>query len=217
MTIVHLLRTVVGSHAGARVVALTFDDGPDPESTPTILGHLARAGARATFFLIGRNVARHPGLTRDITAAGHAIGNHAFTHRNLARSNLVAVARELRRCDRVIFRATGIRPSIMRPPYGYQRARTFLAARALGFRVIHWSVSAEDWLGDPPAAVAARVLGATAPGSIILLHDGQPPTVAALPAILDGLASQGYGFVTVPELLRLRPLATSVWLTAGPP
>src|SRR5262249_46062725 len=78
------LRTVVGSRSGAQVVALTFDDGPDPASTPAILRELARREARATFFLLGRSVTAHPGLARAIAEAGHAIGNHAFTHRNLA-------------------------------------------------------------------------------------------------------------------------------------
>ena len=208
------LRTVVGSRSGARVVALTFDDGPDPRSTPALLERLARHGARATFFLLGRNVAAHPGLARDIAGAGHAIGNHAFTHRNLAPFHPLEVARELRRCQDAIARAAGTRPRIMRPPYGFQRARTFLTARLLGFRVVHWSVSGDDWHGDPPTVVAERVLGAAEPGSVVLLHDGQPPTVAALPAILDGLARRGFGFVTVPELLRLRPLATAPWLIA---
>jgi peptidoglycan/xylan/chitin deacetylase (PgdA/CDA1 family) len=209
------LRTVIGSRSGEQVVALTFDDGPDPGSTPAILRHLARFDARATFFLLGQNVSAHPGLARAIAEGGHAIGTHAFTHRNLAHCDPLEVIRELRRCQRAIEDATGERPRIMRPPYGFQRARTFLMARALGLRVVHWSVSGEDWLGHPPEAVCERVLSAAAPGSVVLLHDGQPPTVAALPMILEGLSRRGHRFVTVPELLRLRPLATASWLIAN--
>jgi len=210
------LRSVIGSRSGEPVVALTFDDGPDPHSAPAILAHLARREARATFFLLGQNVIAHPGLARAIAEAGHAIGNHAFTHRNLAHCALPEVVRELRRCQRAIEQATGRRPTIMRPPYGFQRARTFLTARALGLRVVHWSVSGEDWLGHPADAVGERVLSHAAPGSVVLLHDGQPPTVAALPGILEGFSRRGYRFVTVPELLRLRPLATTAWLIAHP-
>jgi peptidoglycan/xylan/chitin deacetylase (PgdA/CDA1 family) len=210
-----LFRSVIGSRSGERVVALTFDDGPDPESTPAILRELARFGAHATFFLLGRNVARHPGLARDIVDVGHVVGNHAFTHRNLALCSALEVVRELRGCQGAIAAATGTRPRIMRPPYGFQRARTFLTARALGLRVVHWSVSADDWLGDPAPVVADRVLGATRPGSVVLLHDCQPATVDALGAILTGLHADGYAFVTIPELLALRRVATAAWLIAA--
>ena len=104
----------------------------------------------------------------------------------------------------------------MRPPYGFQRATTFVTARALGLRVIHWSVSGDDWRCDPPDVVAKRVVDATQPGHVVLLHDGQPATTAALPEILETLSHRGYGFVTVPELLALPHVATKPWLIAHP-
>src|SRR5690606_19177353 len=120
-----------------------------PESTPHILDMLELYDVKATFFLLGQNVAEHPQIARAIVKRGHAIGNHTFNHPRLADLNPVQVARELRRCQRTIQDAVGSRPALMRPPYGAQSPSAALTARMLGHTIVHWSVSGDDWLGDP--------------------------------------------------------------------
>lgn len=213
-----LFRTVVGIETSERVAALTFDDGPDPEWTPRILETLGRHAAKATFFLIGRNVDAAPDIARRIVNEGHAVGNHTFSHPLLADCSPLKVAMELAACQRSIARATGQSPSLMRPPFGAQRVDTYVTARVLGYDVVHWSASTDDWLGDSADTMARRVLPATAPGGILLLHDKlEPPptgptpesdaladrsaTVEVLNLIIRPLQQDGYRFVTIPELL----------------
>lgn len=224
-----LCRTVVGVETTERIVAITFDDGPDPRWTPAILETLARHGARGTFFVLGLNVAREPELTRRIIAGGHALGNHTNTHPCLADLSPGQIAEELGACRRAIESATKTTPRLMRPPYGAQRVDTYVTSRALGYRVIHWSAAGVDWEGDPGALVAERVLNKLTPGGIVLLHDswqrkpGEPPgdrdalladrtpTIEALEVILESGARDGFRFVTVPELLALGPARRERW------
>jgi peptidoglycan/xylan/chitin deacetylase (PgdA/CDA1 family) len=215
------LRSVVAGDPGTRRAAITFDDGPTPGETTLILDVLSKYGVPATFFLLGRNVVRYPEIVRAAVAAGHAIGNHTFDHPHLPSCSTGQVVREVRRCQQAIRNATGLSPSIMRPPYGAQDAATFLAVRAMGYEVVHWSASGQDWQGDPAVVVADRVLSAIAPGRIILLHDhlepppGQAtwrddqqsvrdrtPTAEALERIIVTLKADGYSFVTIPDMLR---------------
>lgn len=225
-----LLRTVVSSRTKTNVVALTFDDGPDPASTPAVLDVLDRFEAEATFFVLGRNVAAHPELARRIVGVGHAIGNHSFSHPDLRRCGAVQIAGEFIRCARALRRATGVRPRFLRPPFGFQSPAAGLIARALGYTVTHWSISANDWRGEPAAVLVDRVLSQLQPGAIILLHDAlEPPpesstlvvsydrvaTVDALPRIIEGIRNEGYRLVTVPQLLCLAPVATVTW-DSGP-
>lgn len=223
-----LFPTVVGVETPERLAALTFDDGPDPEWTPRVLETLARHGALGTFFLLGRNVDAAPDIARRVVAEGHAIGNHSYSHPCLADCHPLTVARELKMCQRAIRRATGQSPHLMRPPFGAQSVDTYLTARVLGYEVVNWSVSSDDWLGDAAEVLAARVVPALAPGGIILLHDKlEPPptgptpesarladrtaTVAALDLIITPLKAQGYRFVTVPALLAAGRVRRQRW------
>jgi peptidoglycan/xylan/chitin deacetylase (PgdA/CDA1 family) len=223
-----LFPTVVGVETSERVAALTFDDGPDPEWTPRVLDTLARHGARGTFFLLGRNVDAAPDIARRVVDEGHAIGNHSYSHPCLADCHPLTVARELRKCQRAIRHATGQTTHLMRPPYGAQMVDTYLTARTLGYEVVNWSVSSDDWLGDPAETLAQRVVPTLAPGGIILMHDKlEPPptgptpesaaladrsaTVAALDLIIAPLKAQGYRFVTVPTLMAAGRLRRQRW------
>lgn len=218
-----LLGTVVGVRTAEPVAALTFDDGPDPESTPPLLDLLTRHGARATFFLVGRRAAQAPELVARIAAEGHAVGNHSWDHPALPRLPAAAVTDQLRRTRDAL---GDPRPRLMRPPYGDQSLASYLAARRLGYRVIAWSVVGADWLDDDGQAIAARVLAGLRPGAIVLLHDSlcsyateshrdRGPMLAAVAEVLA--ARPEWRFVTVPELLARGRPRRRYWIQATDP
>jgi len=191
---------------GAKGVVLTFDDGPDPTSTPRALDALDAAGAKATFFVIGKKAEQHPDVVRDILARGHAVGLHSYAHDRLfAMRGARAWRRDLKRGSRVLEEITGDRPKLFRPPIGHTVPHTPRVVRALGLRVIGWDVSARDGIRATPSHVARRVLDGARDGSIVLLHDAsergthEPAGVAALPAILEGLAKKGLAVVPLSE------------------
>jgi len=189
----------------AHTIALTFDDGPNPAVTPQLLDLLDRYDARGTFFLIGRYVRTCPALAAEIAARGHSIGNHTDTHPNLLWQSRRRILDELERCDESIAAATGQRPRIMRPPYGYRCPQLHAAARDAGFgRPVLWSRSARDWRPQQKAQVIER-LRAIRDGDIVLLHDGchaalgadRRHTVRALEYWLPRWKAQGLACVSV--------------------
>ncbi len=192
------------------VVALTFDDGPRDPDTAQILDVLRDHGVVAMFFLIGENVARHPGLARRIVREGHAIGNHSFTHRSLPTLADAQIRAEIERAAEAIRRATGLRPWLLRPPYGTMDSRlrgpnSIPADR--GHTVILWSVQARDWSTRSAQRVALRTLTQVRPGSIVLLHDGggaRDHVVTATRWMVANLSRRGFRLVTVPELLAMQ-------------
>ena len=217
-----LLRRLYGSTVAVRtdekLIALTFDDGPDPDSTPRLLEVLARHGATATFFMVGARAARHPELVERIAAAGHEIGNHSWDHPSLPRLSSELVADQLRRA-RTVLAPRG--RALMRPPYGHQDLRTHRVARRLGYRPVFWNVSGEDWQGTDAETIAGKVLDKAGPGSIVLLHDSlctfedpafrdRAPTIAAVEMIIE--RRPGYRFVTVSELLRRGAAVDRYWV-----
>ncbi|MFC4588885.1 polysaccharide deacetylase family protein [Sphaerisporangium corydalis] len=185
--------------AAARCVALTFDDGPGPD-TGALLDALARYGARATFFTLGASAEAQPALMRRMAAARHLVAGHAWSHRDLATLDVRQISDELSRTQIAIGATTGRTPPLMRAPYGGVTPQVAESARALGLAIIGWSVDAADARDPDPASVARRATAGVRPGSIVLMHDGGHATVAALPRILTALAARGYVFVTVPEL-----------------
>ncbi len=224
------LRSVVAGDGTKKVVAITFDDGPHPVDTPRMLDVLASHQVPATFFLLGRNVVAHGDVARAVVRAGHDIGNHTHDHPHLPSCSLQQVVSEVRRCQRAIRDATGLSPTIMRPPYGAQSAQSFLAIRALGYEIIHWSASGQDWLGEDASTIAGRVMQGMLPGRIVLLHDNlkpppgqqawrpeqaplrdRTPTADALDHLVRTLRRDGYGFVTITELLRLGTPVRRSW------
>ncbi|HVA56875.1 MAG: polysaccharide deacetylase family protein [Gemmatimonadaceae bacterium] len=189
-----------------RVVALTFDDGPNPEATPPILDALARAGAHATFFILGRHAERWPALVRRIRDDGHAVGNHGYYHRKLHFKSPAYVRDDLTRGVDAIAQACGARPALFRAPHGFRSPWVNSIARSLGERVIGWSLGV--WDSDRPGAdvIAQRTVDGARPGSILLLHDGdgydpvgdRRQTAEAVPQVLSALEGRGYRFVPVP-------------------
>jgi peptidoglycan/xylan/chitin deacetylase (PgdA/CDA1 family) len=196
--------TVTHASRDHRRVALTFDDGPDPQRTPALLDALAELGAPATFFLLGRQVDAHPALAARIAREGHELGNHTYSHRYLPLARSHSVALELAATDAAIARATGIVPALARPPYGGRSPRNVRAFARQSKRLVLWDVNSFDWKGAPAPAIARRVLDRTRPGSIILLHEareGGESTIDAVRLLVPALRARGLELATVSDIL----------------
>jgi peptidoglycan-N-acetylglucosamine deacetylase len=179
-------------------LALTFDDGPDPDATPAVLEALDHLGVTATFFMLGGQVVRHPEIAAAVVAAGHEAAVHGFTHRNHLARGPVDVCRDVTRAASVVAAATGARPAWFRPPYGVLTSASLVAARRARLRPVLWTAWGRDWEDRSPAQVAATVRGQLTPGGTVLLHDsdctapvtgGWRATVTALPLLAE-LADQ---------------------------
>ena len=200
---------VNGGAEQGNAVALTFDDGPGPD-TWDVLALLKRYKMHATFFVIGQNIEANPGVIAAAVRDGHVVGDHSWTHASLPSLDQAGLDRELVDTKAAIQREAGQAPTLMRPPFGDFTAKTNQYARAKGMLPVLWTIDTDDWQLQDPATIAANVLNSPAlkPGAIILLHDGtmnRQMTVNALPMILDGLRKRGLRSVTVPELLRAGP------------
>ncbi len=191
-------------HVDEPYIALTFDDGPSATLTPKLLDLLAAHHIKATFFVIGENVAEHPEIVARAAREGHEIGNHSWSHPNFGKMSDDNVRSQLRRTDDAIRSATGNRPTLLRPPYGSITAREKRWIHdEFGYRIILWDVDPYDWKRPGPAVVRNRILKETQPGSIVLSHDIHPGTIEAMPSTLDALAAKGFKFVTVSEVIRM--------------
>lgn len=214
--------TLVHGPRDRKIVALTYDDGPNPPYTTRILRVLREEGVHATFFVVGRAVAAYPQVVRAEVAAGNAIGNHTWAHDHLVLDDRAQVARTLDRTQAAILAATGVRTDLMRPPYGGRDWLVLAEVRRLGYTPVMWSVPLpHDWEYPSATTIARRVLRYVGDGSIIDLHDGnqgivcahvhvaahvcdRSADVEATRLIVSALKARGYRFVTVPQLLALR-------------
>ncbi len=184
------------------LVAITFDDGPDPNYTPAKLRVLAEHGTAATFFILGTYVDRRPQLVPEIARAGHEIGNHSYSHPDLTGQPYSGVFSQLEDAKQAILRAGGPETTLFRPPYGSFNATVLAAAADDGYRLnVLWDIDPNDWRSPPAWTITEHVLSRVQPGSIVLLHDWVPQTAQALPDILDGLAARGLKAVSFSTLL----------------
>lgn len=186
-----------------KVIALTFDDGPNPGYTEQVLSVLAKNNVLATFFEVGANLAANPALGRATRDAGHAIGNHTYSHQEAPADP----KGEVQSADVVIQNTFGGPTALFRPPYGNFDNGVVQAALNQGDAVIVWSCDPNDWAMPGTQAIINAVVAGATNGGIVLMHDGggdRSQTIAALPSIISQLRAQGYRFVTVPELLALR-------------
>ncbi len=200
-----------------KIVALTFDDGPSDPATGMILDALRAHNVKATFFLIGANVERHPEIARRIGAEGHLIGNHTYRHMQFDQHSASEIAEDITKGSRAIQAITGLTPKWFRPPFGINGPGMETACRIGGMAIAGWSADASDWNPHPVEALVERIVSQAIPGDIILLHDGwetrpdanRQRTVAAVPLIIERLLAKGYRFVTLDELVRSagRPMA----------
>lgn len=188
------------SAAAGKTIALTFDDGPGPYTTQ-LLDILDQHGAKATFFLIGSKVSAQADVLRRMHARGHQLGNHSWSHPELPKLPVDQIAGEIDRTNDAIKQATGVKPSILRPPYGAVNSAVLEQLRLRGMSSILWSVDTRDWADRNSDIVCSRAVAGTHPGAIILMHDIHQTSVNAVPCILNALKQQGYSFVTVQGLL----------------
>jgi len=181
-------------------IALTFDDGPHAEGTPAVLEQLRIRGAQATFFLVGEQVERRPGLAREIVAAGHAVAVHGHRHALLLRRRVREVAADYDRAVATIAEATGIVPALYRPPYGVFSSGALAEVRRRDWRPLLWSAWGRDWeRRATPVSIARRATRGLRAGDVVLLHDSDAyssdgswrRTAEALPSILDAVAALG--------------------------
>lgn len=193
------------SISNSKVIALTFDDGPSPE-TLKILEVLHKHQVVATFFCLGANLREYPEIAKRVVQAGNAIGNHTWHHYSHNVTEKTA-SDEIDNTGVHIYRSTGAKSFLFRPPGGRLNNGLANYAKKKNYVVVIWSIDPKDFLQPPAAAIARTVLSQASTGAIVLLHDGggnRQQTVEALSAIIPKLKQQGYRFVTVPQLLQMQ-------------
>lgn len=196
-----------------RVVALTFDDGPNYDGSTDLLDILYKYGVRATFFVIGEEAEKNPDVVHRMNDFGHEVGNHTYSHTRLGDVSITVMEDGVKRTNSLIESITGERPRCFRPPGGSTSAPLSANLEGQGMRTIGWTIKVEDFtefnenfeIEENYHKIAedlkAKVLAEAKPGAIVLLHNGSKQTILALPGIIEGLRAEGYGFVTVSELL----------------
>lgn len=198
-------RSLCRAGTNRKVVALTFDDGPDPTNAPALLALLAERGVRAAFFCTGERVLQHPDLARRIVAEGHRVENHSFQHSY--RTNLFSVGRlrdDVARAQDAVRRHTGQAPRFFRPPMCLTNPRVFRVAGELGLKVVGYAARGLDRRSDPAGRIVARIMRRVRPGAIILLHDGGVPRdrlLAVVTMLFDKLQADGYQCLRLDELI----------------
>ena len=202
-------RTFTGLARGTKQLALTYDDGPNDPHTLRLLEVLAKHEVRATFFLIGRYARQRPEIAREVVQAGHIVGNHTFTHPLLTLKSVAEVRKELCDCRSALHDAVGEHSNLFRPPFGGRRPAVLRVARELGLEPVMWNVTGYDWTAPPSTVIERKVSWQIRGGDVILLHDGghkqmgadRSQTVSATDHLISSYKSEGYEFVTIPQML----------------
>ncbi|WP_392532708.1 polysaccharide deacetylase family protein [Nostoc sp. C117] len=190
---------------GEKVIALTFDDGPWPETTKQVLDILKSNNIKGTFFVVGQNVKNYPELAKEIVGQGHIIANHTW-HHWYHFFNQQAAAFEIDRTADLIYQITGVKTTLFRPPGGVMHNGLVAYAKGEKYAVVMWSADSTDYKLPAVPKLIDNVMKDSQPGGIVLMHDGggnRSRTIQALPEIISNFRKQGYRFVTVPELLEI--------------
>jgi peptidoglycan/xylan/chitin deacetylase (PgdA/CDA1 family)/GT2 family glycosyltransferase len=202
-------RVIYNISTHKKLVALTFDDGPNGKYTKQVIDILDKEGIKATFFLIGKNVETYPEIAKEIAVQGHAIGNHSYTHPWLLPwGNKKSILREVDKAEEAIYNATGESPKIFRPPHGLRSIWLDEVIHQEGYTMFTWDDMATDYMqGTTGREIAKKILSKVHPGSIIVLHDGvdlkheinRENMIGALIVIIKELKKEGYEFITLNE------------------
>lgn len=188
-----------------KYISLTFDDGPNPDTTPRLLDILKAKGVKATFFMLGQNVAKHEALVKRVADEGHEVASHSYSHPQLTSVDASRVKEEVQKTDKAIYQATGCLPTDFRPPYG---AVNKDVATLIGKPIIQWSVDSQDWQSHNASAIIKRINDTAYNDTIVLMHDIHPDTIDAVPEVIDSLRAAGYEILPTKELLgnKAKPL-----------
>jgi peptidoglycan/xylan/chitin deacetylase (PgdA/CDA1 family) len=203
-------RAFTGLSRGSKQLALTYDDGPNDPYTQRLLDVLARHDVHATFFLIGRYVQERPEIVRELIKAGHVVGNHTFTHPLLIFKGAREIRSQLENCNRALTDAVGEHSNLFRPPFGGRRPAVLRIARHIGLEPIMWNVTGYDWNAPSAEHIERKVTSQVRGGDVVLLHDGghrdfgadRSYTITATDRLISRYKSEGYEFVTIPEMMR---------------
>jgi polysaccharide deacetylase family sporulation protein PdaB len=193
-----------------KIIALTFDDGPDPMDTPYILDLLKQYNVKATFFVVGKKVEMYPELAKREVIEGHELANHTYNHLYLNKNMTEQrIHNEIMKAEETIFKITGKKPTLFRPPGGFYSENVIRVVKKANYQMIMWSwhQDARDWDRPGVNKIVNSILQKTQKGDIVLLHDyveGETQTIEALKQILPQLKARGFSFVTVSELLAYR-------------
>lgn len=205
--------------AGSRKIILTFDDGPHPRTTPLVLDILRRRNLKAVFFVLGIQAMKYPELLKQIHEEGHIIGNHSFSHKNLARVTSEKLEEEISRTSEIIEKVTGKKPEYMRPPYGAMNKSVLRSVHQHGMKIVLWTVDPKDWQQKSETGIVRSLekqLGFARgdfKGGAVLLHDIYPSTVRALEPFLDRIAASEF---IVSSIDRLDDSAADFWAACPP-
>jgi peptidoglycan-N-acetylglucosamine deacetylase len=202
-------RTFSGADRGSKLLALTFDDGPNDPHTLRLLEILAKHEVRATFFVIGRYAQLRPDIVRELVKAGHVVGNHTFSHPLLIFQSAAKIRNELETCQRALNDALGERSKLFRPPFGGRRPAVLRIAREIGLQPVMWNVTGYDWNAPSAEYIERKVVQKVRGGDVILLHDGghlhmgadRSRTVTAADWMIGRYKAEGYEFLTIPEMM----------------
>jgi peptidoglycan-N-acetylglucosamine deacetylase len=202
--------TFTGLDRRSKQLALTYDDGPNDPHTRRLLDVLARHNVHATFFLIGRYAQQRPDIVRELVKAGHIVGNHTFTHPLLIFKSAQELRSQLDNCHRALSDAIGEHSNLFRPPFGGRRPAVLRIAGQMGLEPIMWNVTGYDWDATSAEQIEGKVTSQVRGGNVILLHDGghrdfgadRSFTVTATDRLISRYKSEGYEFVTIPQMMR---------------
>lgn len=192
-----------------KVVALTFDDVPDPRFTPQLLSVLKQYHVKATFFVVGSRAEKHPALVKRMIREGHALGNHSYDHPQFVKLKMKDFRTQIIETENIIQALAGYKPRLIRPPYGDISEQQLKWAKNNGYKLVNWNVDSLDWKGLSKTQVRNNILSHAGQGAIILQHGGGGPssdlsgTIQALPEVISILRKRGYTFVTVPQLIQV--------------
>ena len=193
----------------SKVIALTFDDVPDPRFTPQLLDILKMYHVKATFFVVGSRAEKHPGLVKRMIREGHAVGNHSYNHPQFVKLTMNDFRAQIIQTENIIQTLAGYKPKLIRPPYGDINEQQLKWAKYHGYKLVNWNVDSLDWKGLSKTQVRNNILSQAGKGAIVLQHGGGGQssnlrgTIQALPEVITIMRKRGYTFVTVPQLLQV--------------